>query len=252
MNIYMQDTTFDTITRRSQQYGQKKTHRIQKAIEVLNFLLFGKVVWASLEHLIFFNTFQCTRHLGHILHLSASLSIPLFLSLHSLLLSLHWHHPSKEKQYGFISALTMMHEPDGETLFRCCHYKTLFFFLHRPHVKEIQRQGPKCNTLISLKLFIGICGAPAAGLSPFQLPDLFNSVENEKCAALLELQSEKPSRLSRRFSLSFILSFQSSLSHVRHVSERARVLAKERRYSGLQIHPNFSPQTDKSPPAMSG
>lgn len=69
--------------------------------------------------------------------------------------------------------------------------KPFFFSLHRPHVKEIQRQGPKCNTLISLKLFIGICGAPAAGLSPFQLPDLFNSVENEKCAALLELQSKK-------------------------------------------------------------
>lgn len=117
--------------------------------------------------------------------------------------------------------------------------KPFFFFLHRPHVKEIQRQGPKCNTLISLKLFIGICGAPAAGLSPFQLPDLFNSVENEKCAALLELQSKKPSRLSCRFSLSFILSFQSSLSRVRHVSERAHVLAKERRYSGLKYTPTF-------------
>lgn len=88
----------------------------------------------------------------------------------------------------------------GETLFRCCHYKAIFTppRPHRPHVKEIQRHCPKCNTLISLKLFIGICGASAAGLSPFQLPDLFNSAGNEKCAALLELRSRKPSRLSRR------------------------------------------------------
>jgi len=63
-------------------------------------------------------------------------------------------------------------------------------------VKEIQRRGPKCNTLISLKLFIGICGALAAGLSPFQLPDLFNSVGNEKCAAQFELWTKKPSLYS--------------------------------------------------------
>lgn len=92
--------------------------------------------------------------------------------------------------------------PMGETLFRCCHHKAIFALPppppHRPHVKEIQRHCPKCDTLISLKLFIGICGASAAGLSPFQLPDLFNSAGNEKCAALLELRSRKPSRLSRR------------------------------------------------------
>lgn len=78
-------------------------------------------------------------------------------------------------------------------------------------MKEIQRQGPKCNTLISLKLFIGICGALAAGLSPFQLPDLFNSVGNEKCAALLELWSKEPSL--HFLPLSFILSFSNHLSH---------------------------------------
>lgn len=107
-------------------------------------------------------------------------------------------------------------------------------------MKEIQRQGPKCNTLISLKLFIGICGAPAAGLSPFQLPDLFNSVENEKCAALLELQSKKPPRLSHRFSLSFILSFQSSLSHVRHTFQRGLVCwLKSAGTVGLKYTPTF-------------
>lgn len=60
-----------------------------------------------------------------------------------------------------------------------------------PSEKEIKGQDPKCNTLISPKLFIGIRGALAAGLSPFQLPDLFNSVGNEKCAALLERSSRK-------------------------------------------------------------
>lgn len=89
-------------------------------------------------------------------------------------------------------------------------------------MKEIQRQGPKCNTLISLKLFIGICGALAAGLSPFQLPDLFNSVGNEKCAALLELWSKKPFSLSLSFSPFPII----SLTHVRYVSVRASVLAR--------------------------
>lgn len=100
-------------------------------------------------------------------------------------------------------------------------------------MKEIQRQGPTCNTLISLKLFIGICGALAAGLSPFQLPDLFNSVGNEKCAAQLELWSEKPSRHS--LSLSFSPSPIISLTHVRHVSVSASVFAREL----FKINPNF-------------
>lgn len=86
-------------------------------------------------------------------------------------------------------------------------------FFHRPHVKETQRQGPKCNTLISLKLFIGICGALAAGLSPFQLPDLFNSVGNEKCAALLELWSKRLFMPLPPFLPSSVLSLSNRHSH---------------------------------------
>ena len=183
-------------------------HGLQKVIKVLKCLIsyyLGRCVWATSDFCYISMHFAFREHTTFLflsLHLSLSLSSQL---------SLHWHRPSKEKQYGFISALTMMHEPDGKHFSGVVIIKPFFF--HRPHVKEIQRQGPECNTLISLKLFIGICGASAAGLSPFQLPDLFNSVGNEKCAALLELRSKKAFALlslslslSRCFSLSFILS----------------------------------------------
>lgn len=120
----------------------------------------------------------------------------------------------------------MMHEPDGKHFSGVVIIKPFFF--HRPHVKEIQRQGPECNTLISLKLFIGICGASAAGLSPFQLPDLFNSVGNEKCAARLELRSKKKSlhtSLSLSVSPSLSFSLVITLTHVGHVAVLASVFA---------------------------
>lgn len=83
----------------------------------------------------------------------------------------------------------MMHGPDGK------HFSGVVIkkqFFHSLHVKEIQRKGPKCNALILLKLFIGICGAQAAGLSsPFQLLDIFNSAGNEKCAEEMELGSNR-------------------------------------------------------------
>jgi len=122
------------------------------------------------------------------------------------------------KRNGALSsaALTMMHEPRGKTLFRCCHYRAFFFFFffffQAPKRKrKTQRQDPTCNNIISLKLSVGVCGALAAGLSPFQLPDLFNSAGNEKCAAQLVLRSKN--------SLSLSLSFPPiiSLKHVQHV-----------------------------------
>lgn len=162
------------------------------------------------------------------------LSLSLFLSS---LLCLHSHGRPKRNNTVSSPALTMMHEPDGKHFSGVVIIKPFFFSLHRPHVKEIQRQGPKCNTLISLKLFIGICGAPTAGLSPFQLPDLFNSVGNEKCAAQLELWSKKktPSVHSLFSTLfySLSLSFQSALTHVGHVS--LSVFAAE----WLKMNPNF-------------
>lgn len=170
----------------------------------------------SVEHLTSI-TFQCTLHLEDILHLFASPSIPLsfYRSLSPPL------QPAVSPLTSPIQRETIRFhlctDNDAwawwETLFRCCHYRAIFF--HRSHVKEIQRQGPKCNTLISLQLFIGICGAWAAGLSPFQLPDLFNSVGNEKCAAQLELWSKRPSRLilSLFLSLCFILSLSNHHSH---------------------------------------
>lgn len=182
-------------------------HRIQKVIKVSNCLIFyqlGRCVSEDVEHLISI-TFQCTLHLESILFSSTST----FLSLQPAASPLT--SPIQRETMRFHLRADNDAWAWWETLFRCCHYKAIFF--HRPHVKEIQRQGPKCNSLISLKLFIGICGALAAGLSPFQLPDLFNSVGNEKCAAQLELRSKKPSRLSLSLSLSFILSLSNHYSH---------------------------------------
>lgn len=86
----------------------------------------------------------------------------------------------------------MMHEPDGGNTFAgVVIIKPFIFSLPPPpppHPLPCERNTkalcPKCNALISLKLFIGICGASAAGLSPFQLPALFNSAGNEKCSEL--------------------------------------------------------------------
>lgn len=160
--------------------GQRKCTKSNKSLELPSFIWFGKASSTSESHYI--SMYFAFRYHTTSLLLSLSLSL-------SSLLSLHWYHPSKKKQYSFISRADNDAWAWWKALFRCCHYKAIFF--HWPHVKEIQRQGPKCNTLISLKLFIGICGALAAGLSPFQLPDLFNLVGNEKCAAQLELWSEK-------------------------------------------------------------
>lgn len=218
-------------------------HRIRKVIEVLNcreFLLFAKVCvsicWTS--DFYYISMYSAFRRHTTSLFLSLSRSLSFFLSS-ACCLSIDITHPKRNntvssRRWQWCMSLMGKHF-SGVVIIKP------FLSLHRPHVKEIQRQGPKCNTLISLKLFIGICGALAAGLSPFQLPDLFNSVGNEKCAVLLELQSKKPSRLSHCFSLSFILSLQSSLSHVRHVSVRASVFAKGYRHSVLKIHPNFWP-----------
>lgn len=84
--------------------------------------------------------------------------------------------------------LTMMHEPDGGNTFAGVVIIKPFFFSPPPQPLPCERNTkalcPKCNALISLKLFIGVCGALAAGLSPFQLPALFNSAGNEKCSEL--------------------------------------------------------------------
>lgn len=68
------------------------------------------VARASVARLIFTRT----RYICALL----LLPVPLFfLSLFNPP-SLFWHHPSNEKQYGFICALTMMHEPDGGNTFQ--------------------------------------------------------------------------------------------------------------------------------------
>lgn len=79
----------------------------QKSNKSPDFLLFAEVCVSRCWTSDFYYTSMYFASSGH----TAS---PPPLSLSLSLLSPHWHHPSREKQCGFISALTMMHEPDGK------------------------------------------------------------------------------------------------------------------------------------------
>lgn len=109
--------------------GQRKCTKSNKSLELPSFIWFGKASSTSESHYI--SMYFAFRYHTTSLLLSLSLSL-------SSLLSLHWYHPSKKKQYSFISRADNDAWAWWKALFRCCHYKAIFFHMWKKYKDRAQ------------------------------------------------------------------------------------------------------------------